>query len=310
VAFLGFDVGGSQCRFEWWPAGSHAGGDAASVQPAVHGIDATVDGLAAALRTAQQVALPTAAVCALAGVGDAATSGAIVEGLRRRGVTFPLAVVGDVVAAAAAGLAHGPGVLLWAGTGSFALARGAAGALHRVGGRGYLLGDQGSAYDFVRRAAGAVLLALDGLAPPTALADALTRAFAAPSPARLGAVLQRLAPGEVGKHLPLVLELAAAGDAVADQVLGEGVDALAMLANAAVRQGGLDWRELPVALGGGVFAHAPVVREGVVARLRAFGAGDVRDVPARAAAVGAAWLAHGWHTRQSPQKEWVERVAL
>ena len=38
----------------------------------------------------------------------------------------------------------------------------------------------------------------------------------------------------------------------ADEVLTAGIDALAMLGNAAVRTAGLDWQALPVAFGGGV----------------------------------------------------------
>jgi glucosamine kinase len=311
VTYLGLDVGGSQCRYEWWPAGIAKGGDAPSVQPAVHGVDATVAGLFDALQQAARVARPTAAVCALAGVGDLRTSSAIGEGLRARGIAFPVAVVGDVLAAAAAGLMDGPGVLIWAGTGSFAIARAADGELHRTGGRGYLLGDQGSGYDLVRRAAAAVLLAVDDLGPPTALTEALVTAFGAPAPARLGAVLQRLAPGEVGKHLPVVLAVAEAGDAVANEVLQDGVDALGMLAAAAVRKAGLDFTDLPVAVGGGALTQAPALAELLAERLRALGARlPVRPIAPRSAALAAAWLAHGHHLGLQPQSSWVTRVAI
>jgi len=308
--FLGLDVGGSQCRYEWWPAGCRSGGDARAVQPAVQGLDAACDGLAEALRAAAGDVLPTAAVCAMAGVGDVATSQAIAAGVRARGVSFPVAVVGDVLAAAAAGLADGPGVLVWAGTGSFAIARAHDGELHRVGGRGYLLGDQGSGYDLVRRAAAAVLLAIDDLGPATALTDELTRAFGAPAPQRLGAVLQRATTGEVAARLPVVLATAAAGDAVAVEVLAEGSDALAMLATAAVRRAGLDWRDLPVALGGGVLTGADGIAELLAERLRTFGAKPPRAIEPRAAAHAAAWLAQGWFHRHEPQHGWVTRVAL
>lgn len=308
--FLGLDVGGSQCRYEWWPTGCRPGGDARAVQPAVQGLDAACDGLALALRTAAGDVPPTAAVCAMAGVGDVATSQAIAAGVRARGIPFPVAVVGDVLAAAAAGLADGPGVLVWSGTGSFAIARDRAGELHRVGGRGFLLGDQGSGYDLVRRAAAAVLLAIDDLGPATMLTDELTRAFGAPAPQRLGAVLQRATSGEVAARLPVVLAVAGAGDPVAVEVLAEGLDALAMLATAAVRRAGLDWRELPVAVGGGVLTGADGLLEMLAERLRAFGAKVPRPIAERAAAHAAAWLAHGFHHREEPSHGWVTRVAL
>ena len=234
----------------------------------------------------------------------------LVAGLRAQGIAFPVAVVGDVMAAAATGLADGPGLLVWAGTGSFAIARDQAGELHRVGGRGYLLGDHGSAFDLVRRAAGAVLCAVDGLGPATALSEALTTAFSAPAPQRLGAVLQRLAPGEVASKLGVVLQVAAHGDLVANEVLIAGVEALAMLGNAAVRTAGLDWNELPVAFGGGVLTGAPTIAESLTQRVRGFGSAVPRTIALRAAAHGAAWLAEGWHCRRQPQSSWVQRVSI
>jgi len=310
VSYLGLDVGGTMCRHAWWPEGARAGGESRGVQPVVHGVDATVAALHAALGPACAEAPPTAAVLALAGAGDPAVRAAITTGLRARGVSFPIAVVGDVLAAAAAGLHAGPGVLVWSGTGSFAVARGRDGELHRAGGRGWLLGDQGSGYDLVRRAAAAALLASDGLGPPTALTAALTTAFGAPSPQRLGAVLQQLAPGDVAGKLGVVVEVAAAGDAVANDVLAAGAEGLAMLAAAVVRSAGLDWRDLDTAIGGGVLGSTPVVAELLRHRLAAFGARPPRAIAPNAAAVGAAWLAQGWHRREPPAHDWVERGSL
>lgn len=304
------DVGGTQCRHEWWPAGSAPGGDGRGVQPSVHGIAVTIPRLVDALIAATRDTEPTAAVCAVAGVGDERTSEAIAAGVRAAGIAFPVAIVGDVLAAAAAGLADGPGILVWSGTGSFAIARAANGELHRVGGRGYLLGDQGSGYDFVRRASAAVLLALDDLGPATALTDALTTAFRASSPSRLGAVLQRLDTAAVAAHLPVVLEVAARGDAVAQDVLQSSVDGLVMLATGALRRAELDWREQSIAFGGGVLRNAPSIAELLTARLRSLGAREPRVLDDRAGARAAAWLAHAWHHRLEPATTWVHRVAI
>lgn len=310
MTFLGLDVGGTHCRFEWAPAGVLPGGDARAVQPAVHGIDATIAGLAEVLGTALQIQRPSAAVCALAGVGDAATSARLVAGLRERGIDVPTAIVGDVLAAAAAALTEGPGVLVWAGTGSFAISRSVTGELIRVGGRGYLLGDQGSGYDLVRRAAAAVLLAVDGLGPPTSLTGKLCAAFDAPAPQRLGAVLQRLDSGQVAAKTPLVMAAADEGDAVARAVLDAGVQSLATLATAAARQAGNELQDLDVAFGGGVLCGVPRYAAALGDSLTAHGTRAHRLVDARGAARGAAWLAQGWHQHLQPQRQWVERVTL
>jgi hypothetical protein len=107
-----------------------------------------------------------------------------------------------------------------------------------------------------------------------------------------------------------VLAVAAAGDAGARTVLAQGVDDLVALADAAVKKAGLAWRALPAACGGGVFEALADQRAAVSERLVAHGALAPTLVAPRAAAVGAAWLAHGWHRGASPQKEWVDRVAF
>ncbi|MCK5945443.1 MAG: hypothetical protein KAI24_25860 [Planctomycetes bacterium] len=312
MSFLGLDVGGSKCRFEWWPRGCAAGGAAPTAQPAVDGVDRTTDALAAAIEVAAAAhESPAAVVCAVAGGGEPKLAGAIAAALRDR-IGVPVAVVGDVLAAAAAGLRDGPGLLLWSGTGSFAVARGADGRLARVGGRGYAFGDEGSGYDLVRRAIVAVLRAVDGRAPETALSDALTAAFDAPSPARLGAVAQRLPPGEVAARLPVVLDAYERDDAAAADVLLFGMRQLVELGEAALRRVELAAEPgLRVALGGGVL-RSELLREGLVRVLQAAfgGAVDVQHVGPDDAAVGAAWLAAGWHGDEQPQRRWVEDVAL
>ncbi|MFN3241524.1 MAG: N-acetylglucosamine kinase [Planctomycetota bacterium] len=312
MSFLGLDVGGSKCRFEWWPRGSAPGGDAPTSQPAVDGVDAASAALAVAIERAVAAhRRPEAVVCAVAGGGDAAIAAAIATSLRAR-TGIPVAVVGDVLAAAAAGLREGPGLLLWSGTGSFAVARGPDGRLARVGGRGYAFGDEGSGYDLVRRAIVAVLRAVDGRGRTTALTDALTRAFDAPSPERLGAVAQRLSPGEVAARLPVVLDAFEQDDWLAADVLMVGMRQLVELGEAALRRVQLPPSEgQHVALGGGVM-HSDLLRDGLVRVMQAaFGHEvDAHRVGPDDAAVGAAWLAAGWHAGQRPQQQWVDDVAL
>ncbi|HLQ37694.1 MAG TPA: BadF/BadG/BcrA/BcrD ATPase family protein [Planctomycetota bacterium] len=309
MAFLGLDIGGSRARYVFRPESAGAGGEAAGSQPAVHGEQPAALALAALLRTAGAAVPVEAAVAGMAGVGDVATAARLVAGVRAAGLTLPLAVVSDVLAAAAGALGDGPGLLLWSGTGSFAVARSRNGGLVRVGGRGFLLSDQGSGYDLVRRAAAAVLLAEDGLGPATLLADALTAVFSA-APARLGAVLQRLDTAAVAARLGTVVEVAAGGDAVAQAVLGAGIEALALLADAAVRRAALAWPGLPVVLGGGALTAVPSLRQQLTGRLCAFGAPVPQLADALAAARGAAALAEAWHRRAQPAHTWVQHVAL
>ena len=312
MSFLGLDVGGSKCRYEWWPRGCAPGGDAATAQPAVQGVDAAVTALHDAVTAAAAShRRPEAVVCAVAGSGDAALAAEMAAALEAR-LALPVAVVGDVVAAAAAGLREGPGLALWSGTGSFAVARGPGGELARVGGRGFAFGDEGSGYDLVRRAIVGVLRAIDGRGRATSLTDALTQAFDAPSAARLGAVAQRLSPREVAARLPVVIDAFERDDWLAADVLMAGMRQLVELGEVALRRADLEAEEgLRVALGGGVM-RSDTCCEGLVRLMQAAWGHpvDARRVEPGDAALGAAWLAAGWQAGEQPQRRWVDDVPL
>ena len=309
MAFLGLDCGGTKTEWAWSPAG-RAVGRSGGVQPAAHGVAQAAEALVARLRQAAPDDDVEAAVAAIAGAGDATIRSQLAAAVRAAGVPYPVAIVGDSLAAAVAALASGPGVLLWAGTGSFAVARDAHGALHRTGGRGHMLGDQGSGYDLVRRAAAAVVLAVDDLSPPTALTEALCEAFAAPSPQRLGAVLQQKTQGEIAKALPVVLACAERGDDVAAQCLDDGMAALFLVGNAAVRSAGLEWNGLRVFAGGGVLQGSEPVRELLRQRVLGYGASSFDLVAEDAASHGAALLAQAWASRTMPLCKWVDDGTL
>ncbi|MGC6487161.1 MAG: hypothetical protein ACON4Z_05925, partial [Planctomycetota bacterium] len=53
MSFLGLDVGGSKCRYEWWPRGHAPGGESPTAQPSVDGVDAAAATLVAAVRAAE-----------------------------------------------------------------------------------------------------------------------------------------------------------------------------------------------------------------------------------------------------------------
>ncbi len=83
-------------------------------------------------------------------------------------------VMNDVAVAFNGALAGEDGVLVLAGTGSMAWARGPLGT-HRVGGWGHLFGDEGSAHWIGRAALGLASQHLDGRKPPSGFAHGLLR---------------------------------------------------------------------------------------------------------------------------------------
>ena len=78
-------------------------------------------------------------------------------------------VTDDAVIALAGATAGEPGIVTIAGTGSIAFGRNAAGRTARIGGWGYIFGDEGGGFDIARQALRAALRAEEGWGPPTAL---------------------------------------------------------------------------------------------------------------------------------------------
>ncbi|WP_415491332.1 N-acetylglucosamine kinase [Acetobacter sp.] len=102
----------------------------------------------------EQVARTTLAAT---GAGSGATTGATAGA-----DTVRLWLENDVETAHRAAFGGGTGVFVLAGTGSVTLARGVGGQMARVGGWGWLLGDEGGGYWIGREALGAVTRFLDG----------------------------------------------------------------------------------------------------------------------------------------------------
>jgi N-acetylglucosamine kinase-like BadF-type ATPase len=308
MTYLGLDIGGTHCRHAFLPTTAGSCGSGAGVQPLLHGEAAVVRQLSARLCELGRDQTVRQAVVAMAGAGERSLRDRLAGSLQAAGVPFPVMVAADVLAAAAAALRDGPGVAIWSGTGSFAGARAPDGRRYSGGGRGLRRGDEGSGFDLVRNAARAAIAAAEGLGPPTALTAALAEAFAVPV-LRLGAAMQKLDTGTVASRLPLVLAVAAAGDAVALGVLGEGASALVRQAEAVAARAGLSLAGSTVALGGGVLRNATLLSARVAERLTRSRAQVRRIDDEFAAAAGAAALAEALHRRESPLCLWLEHDA-
>jgi N-acetylglucosamine kinase-like BadF-type ATPase len=169
----------------------------------------------------------------------------------------------DATLLLAAGTPDGWGLAVIAGTGSIAFVRTPAGEIGRAGGWGYLLGDEGSAFQIVLQALRACCRAVDGCGPPTDLTDRFVKRMSLAGPPDLIPAVYRGAwdRAALAALAPLVFEAAAAGDGLASRVIARQAEELARTAAAAVAANGLPQLGLPVALAGGVLLKNPVYRD-------------------------------------------------
>ena len=188
----------------------------------------------------------------------------------------PVEVVGDMQIALEAAFDTGPGVIVIAGTGSIAYGRDANGNTARAGGWGFAISDEGSAHWIGRAAVSAVLRAADlkpgasesSSPPDSALAVALLQAWNTGSLADLARAANAIPPPDFASLFPAV---AASQDDLAAQVLTRAGTELAQLAVVVVRRLFTEAHiaSVPVAMIGGVFRHAPLVRQVFYNELRA-----------------------------------------
>jgi N-acetylglucosamine kinase-like BadF-type ATPase len=113
-----------------------------------------------------------------------------------------------------------PGIIIIAGTGSFALAKDHKGATHRAGGWGRILGDEGSGYTIGRDGLNAVTKHLDGRGKPTLLTELIDSRFGLSNHEKIIGAIYR-SNFDVATVAPLVIEAAEAKDAECQRILNK-----------------------------------------------------------------------------------------
>lgn len=166
-----------------------------------------------------------------------------------------------------------PGVVVIAGGGAIAYGVTSDGREAVSGGFGFLLGDEGSAFDIGRRAITAAARAGDGRAAPTALDTVVRDAFGAATIREVAREVYRagFSREKISLLAPAVAAAAEAGDATARQIMTSSGEELALSVLAVVRRLYQPGEAVTVYPTGGVFK-----------------AGDLVTGPLRAA------LARGW----------------
>jgi N-acetylglucosamine kinase-like BadF-type ATPase len=186
--------------------------------------------------TEAKVTLPaTIALVGAAGAGRPPEQEALAAAITAAGVAERVDVRGDTEIALAAAFGDGPGILINAGTGSIAHARGTDGQLHRAGGHGWQLGDEGGGYWLGRRALAAAARAHDGLEESSTLLERLLVALSLETFDDLIRWTATATPAQVASLAPHVLNAAREGETVAQQIVEEAAAELSQLVRVLLR---------------------------------------------------------------------------
>jgi len=194
----------------------------------------------------------------------------------------------DVAIALRAAIPEGDGAVLIAGTGSTAYAEHGASS-QRVGGLGYLAGDEGSAFWIGMQAVRLYGRALDGRSPSDETTELVARALDAPDRERyLDALYDApTKPARIAALAPSILAFAGKGNRASTKIVQQAAQELGDLVKSALRAVGLVDQTPRIALAGGLFAENSLLTFLLETRLN----GDVAgaeivkggDAPARGA---------------------------
>jgi N-acetylglucosamine kinase-like BadF-type ATPase len=252
---IGVDAGGStiSCAIERDGKILASMGEAANVR--VAGIERAADAIARAVRGGLRDDDFSALVVGAAGAGDDGIARALEGALRDRFARGVIAVVDDAEIALRAAIVNGDGAVLIAGTGSIAYAR-VGNAAFRVGGYGYLLGDDGSGFAIGRAALALMLRWYDDRSPRSDLFDAIaTRLQVANAQELLNRIYGEAHPvAAIAAVAPLVLEHASAGERGATKIVQGAALELVDLVKALVKRAKIEG-EIPLVFAGGLLAE-------------------------------------------------------
>lgn len=228
--FLGVDGGGTRCRARLRDSsGREIGrgiGPASNIyldfEEAMRVVRETIEAAIGAGPARREIAVGLS-LAGLSGDNEAQRVTAALPDFAR------VVAVNDAVAACVGANGLGDGGLIIAGTGSAGIARvGAKTTI--IGGRGFWLGDDGSAARLGEAALRATLRTLDGLEPASGIATALARHFNN-DPLQMSRWASDARPRDYGAFAPEILDVARSGDVRAREIVGEAASAIAALAN-------------------------------------------------------------------------------
>lgn len=151
---------------------------------------------------------------------------AFIEFLRNKGFPVPDVRIGsDAIAALEGAFAGRPGMILISGTGSILFAKDEDEKIHRVGGWGRYIGDEGSGYALGRACLSAIAKEFDGRGRKTSMSRLLKEARGIDTSQALISEIYRNKL-EIASLAPLVIQAAGDGDEIAAHIVAHAANEL------------------------------------------------------------------------------------
>ncbi|GAA3102345.1 N-acetylglucosamine kinase [Streptosporangium carneum] len=242
----------------------------AAFQPQSAGVGVAIDAVGDAVRAmlGQDAALPFADHVAayVAGADLPVEEDALRDEIVARGYGGNVVVGNDTFALLRAGASGPAGVAVVCGAGINAVAVSPTGEVTRYPALGRLTGDWGGGYGLGEETLWSAIRSEDGRGPATALERAVREHFGASTVERVSLDIHfgDLPPGRLHELVPVLMAVAASGDAVARSIVTRMADEVTVLGVVALRR--LDLLDTPmeVVLGGGVLTARDPLLNGLI----------------------------------------------
>ncbi|MEG4285338.1 BadF/BadG/BcrA/BcrD ATPase family protein [Microcoleus sp. A006_D1] len=166
-----------------------------------------------------------------------------------------IVICSDCAIALVGGTGHSVGITVISGTGSIVFGQNRQGKTKRVGGWGYILGDEGSGYDIAVQGLQAALKFYDGRSEFTVLAEKFQQHLRLNNLEELVELVYRSGWGvtEISALAPIVDRAAALGDRVADGIIERAVAELTFSTKTAIAALFEPTEEFEIVMIGGVW---------------------------------------------------------
>lgn len=204
-----------------------------------------------------------------------------------------IVVCSDSAIALVGGTGYPVGIAVISGTGSIVFGQNRQGTTKRVGGWGYVLGDEGSGYDIAIRGLQAALRFYDGRGDYTTLAENFQVNLGLNSLEELVEVVYQRGWGvkEIAGLASIVDRAAAEGDRVADDIINDAMSELILATKTAISGLFHHTEEFEIALIGGVWGGETNCRERFEVAISAIAPTATVILPRHEPAFGAGLLA-------------------